>query len=678
MRAVLKTVALEQIKASAPASPAGTIAHDFGLAVQGRPPVVSVARRNELLPPSLRGELVAEPVRSRISRPDALLLLSPRRAISNPRGLPILRLQPGLLRAPPTPARASSRCSATLTGLDPYHPHRELSWTQRILLQHGWLTPELSRRAELVLRRLLAARLGGTWWGARPRSAAGQSVVFASHDRRITRQMLARSLDENGAAGTTLVIRRPGPWAATCRRLGITVLAGVVDPWPLIEEAASIHADADASEAAMLARLIGIPVQCHAPGPVSLASPIRLAAALLLGTRYADPFTGHPSSCEAFLDHAIEWRRHHPEELAVCVGISFWKRRRITEMLGAHGKPAFRRTAPAAVAEATRRAGSIGVWASRVPAGLEAQARAAQVALIRIEDGFIRSVGLGADFLPPLSIVLDRLGLYYDATGPSDLEALLSGDRFEPETLRRAAALRRRMVHDGVTKYNLPALSAPRFPSGRRVILVPGQVADDRSVLLGGGGARPGLELLRHVRRRNPGAYIVYKPHPDVDAGHRTGAVPDAEILTVADELVRGGSMAALLEQVGEVHTLTSLTGFEALLRGKPVTTYGHPFYAGWGLTIDVNPPLRRTRRLTLDELVAGALIRYPRYIDPVTLLQCGPEIVLDRLADPALRRANLLVQLRRLQGRLLERLRRIPPRPAPPPSHLNGKGAAR
>jgi len=67
--------------------------------------------------------------------------------------------------------------------------------------------------------------------------------------------------------------------------------------------------------------------------------------------------------------------------------------------------------------------------------------------------------------------------------------------------------------------------------------------------------------------------------------------------------------------------TLTSLSGFDALLRGKAVTTYGLPFYAGWGLTTDMafaatSCFARRTRQLSLDELVAATLLRYPVYWD--------------------------------------------------------------
>jgi capsular polysaccharide export protein len=122
-----------------------------------------------------------------------------------------------------------------------------------------------------------------------------------------------------------------------------------------------------------------------------------------------------------------------------------------------------------------------------------------------------------------------------------------------------------------------------------------------------------------------------------------------------------GGSLAVLLGEIDELHTLTSLSGFEALLRLVPVTVYGRPFYAGWGLTRDVAMP-PRGRTLALDELAAGALILYPRYLDPVTRQPCGPETIVARLARPGLCRpglpARMLVAARRGQGRLVEALR--------------------
>jgi capsular polysaccharide export protein len=189
---------------------------------------------------------------------------------------------------------------------------------------------------------------------------------------------------------------------------------------------------------------------------------------------------------------------------------------------------------------------------------------------------------------------------------------------------------------------------------------VPGQVEDDMSVLAGGGGLTSNLELLRRARALEPEAEIWFRPHPDVDAGHRKGAVPDTEALAWADRIVRGGGMARLLDAVDAVHVLTSLTGFEALLRGREVICHGTPFYAGWGLTRDLGAvPARRRRKLKLDALVAGVLILYPRYLDPVTGLPCPPEVLVGRMASAsATNRLRWIAPLRRWQGRFMAAFR--------------------
>ena len=99
-------------------------------------------------------------------------------------------------------------------------------------------------------------------------------------------------------------------------------------------------------------------------------------------------------------------------------------------------------------------------------------------------------------------------------------------------------------------------------------------------------------------------------------------------------QVVTDVAMGELLSAVNEVHVLTSLAGFEALLRGKSVTCYGQPFYAGWGLTEDQSPIARRTRRVTLNELVAGALILYPTYVSRTTGRFTTAERALDELLD--------------------------------------------
>jgi len=266
---------------------------------------------------------------------------------------------------------------------------------------------------------------------------------------------------------------------------------------------------------------------------------------------------------------------------------------------------------------------TVWVWGAAETLGLAAHVRNCSARLLHVEDGFVRSVGLGSDLIRPQSIVLDERGIYFDATRPSDLEHLLQTRAFTAEDLARAQAVRALVVEHGISKYN----HEPRQPvswreaaQGRAVVLVPGQVEDDASILLGCTTVRTNLGLLQAVRAARPDAYIVYKPHPDVLSGNRKGLLTLQAAYGWADHIEAGTSVVSCIEACDEVHTMTSLTGFDALLRGKTVVTYGQPFYAGWGLTEDRAERAtafdRRTRRLSLDELVAGALLHYPIYWD--------------------------------------------------------------
>ena len=153
-----------------------------------------------------------------------------------------------------------------------------------------------------------------------------------------------------------------------------------------------------------------------------------------------------------------------------------------------------------------------------------------------------------------------------------------------------------------------------------------------------------------------PSPWCSTTPNPEADAGPRRGRIADADARRFCDVILRGASPRAAIAAVDEVHTLTSLIGFAALLHGRKVVTYGAPFYAGWGLTEDLIMLPRRSRRLSLDELVAGALILYPAYIDPVSGLACDAETVALRLAAGHRDRARWSLRgpwLRRLEGAL-------------------------
>jgi capsular polysaccharide export protein len=232
--------------------------------------------------------------------------------------------------------------------------------------------------------------------------------------------------------------------------------------------------------------------------------------------------------------------------------------------------------------------------------------------------------------VPPLSLVTDDRGIYYDPARPSQLDALVAAP-LPPGGRDRAEQLLARLRTDGLSKYNLAAAALPPLPEGHR-ILVPGQVEDDASILKGAGPVRTNLALLQTVRAAHPKAIVIYKPHPDVVAGLRAGAVPEDRLRGLADLMVTSADPAALLAKVQEVWTMTSLLGFEALIRGLPVTCLGAPFYAGYGLTRDLcQVPVWR-KPADLFTLAHAALIAYPRYWDPVSGRPCPPEVALDRL----------------------------------------------
>lgn len=323
------------------------------------------------------------------------------------------------------------------------------------------------------------------------------------------------------------------------------------------------------------------------------------------------------------------------DEIACLTGIAPWKRRRVAAMLrNVHG-PVVERDPARAVATARARGGALACWATRVPPGLEQAARAADVPFWWIEDGFLRSAGLGAALVQPCSLTLDSRRPHYDPSGPSDLEDLLQTVAFDAAMLARADALIALLRRARLTKYNL-AGSPLDLPAGRRIVLVPGQVESDHSVRLGNAGVTGMRDLLARVRAEEPDAFIVYKPHPDVVSGLRAGGTGERAALEHADLVAAAASLTDLLDRVDAVHVLTSLTGFEALVRGREVVVHGQPFYAGWGLTQDRAPIARRARRRTLAELVAAALIAYPLYASARSGTPCSVEALAEELAAGA------------------------------------------
>ncbi len=316
------------------------------------------------------------------------------------------------------------------------------------------------------------------------------------------------------------------------------------------------------------------------------------------------------------------WREDHKGYDAI--GMRLWKRTHLRRFFAAPGASVKFFTTDVK----TKRHDCTLVWAGAVPAHRK------DADITRLEDGFLRSRGLGAALVPPLSLVADDLGIYYDPTRESRFERLLNAQTLDDFDRDRAHALREYLISKGLSKYNLgQEADTADWPGNRTRILVPGQVEDDASIRLGAGAISTNAGLLARTRAENPDAFIIYKPHPDVEAGLRQGGVHADAALEWADVIAKDAGPAALINAADALWTMTSLMGFEALLRGKPVTCLGAPFYSSWGLTMDLGPKVaRRTARPDLDSLVFATLIAYPRYFDPQTGLACPPEVVAERL----------------------------------------------
>ncbi|MGF7149249.1 capsular polysaccharide export protein [Sphingomonas zeicaulis] len=511
------------------------------------------------------------------------------------------------------------------------------------------------------VRALRQHRVGGSFWAAQPALDAGRRLVARPASAAQAEAMLERACAEGNEH--KLLFWMPATLSWRPARSSIAWVSDPCDPWHLIGHAETLWADA-ADEVMLIARIAGAAVTPFGAGPYAIGTAEALVARhVVTGFTYVDPFEGDPSDALAIIELLGSWRRLIDSNRAIgaAVGFARWKRETVEPLLwNGSDRVRFVPANPAILSDLAPDEG-LAIWKARVPEAFLAAAEAAPNALHEVEDGFIRSVGLGANCVPPLSVVVDPVGVHYDPSRPSALENLLERAEFDAATRDQAARLRVAIRLSGLSKYEVGSGALPRPGGARRHILVPGQVEDDRSVRAGGGAVAGNLDLLRRVRALNPDAFILYKPHPDVESGHRTGRISETETLSLADLVVRDAAMSQLLDMVDEVHVLTSLAGFEALLRDKPVTTHGVPFYAGWGLTEDLGDvPARRRRRRSVDDLIAAVLIAYPRYLDPLTLLPCSPEILVRRLAGGARRQNEAIVSWRRLQGALRRTFSRI------------------
>ena len=399
------------------------------------------------------------------------------------------------------------------------------------------------------------------------------------------------------------------------------------------------------------------------------------AAACLLYPNYRDPLTGEACEAERVIEHLMVQRRRFKKNVGVflCVGISHWKRDSVRRFLSGPGS-IVHFCSPRKLEKRLSQIepSHLVVWGQKISQEVLDKLAKEGLTIERMEDGFLRSSGLGSDLTAPASLVLDPRGIYYDPSRPSALEERIEQLEFSQMMLERAANLRRQIVEMRVSKYNVQQDQSLNLEhsNGRKIILIVGQVDDDASLRLGCDSRwtdknkqkiTTNAELVEWVRKEHPDAFLVFKPHPDVLSGNRIGKL-DEKQNALLDHIETEHSLAACLDAVEEVHTLTSLVGFEALIRRLPVHCYGLPFYAGYGLTQDYLAIPRRKKRLLLDELVYAALIDYPVYYHHGAQAFAEAEDIVNELArqgssqlrDPSA--ASMKRQIQRL-GRFLRGL---------------------
>lgn len=495
------------------------------------------------------------------------------------------------------------------------------------------------------------------------------SVTFGQATQDTFTQMLEAAIEENPGAHIIVKVhpdvmagKKQGYLAElACQYsagqygagdLTIEFFADPVSPWALLDRVERVYTVT--SQLGFEALLAGLPVRCFGlpfyagwgltedeqhcerRGVKRTLAQV-FAAAYIDYCRYINPYTGERCQAEDTVALLVDQRRQQqrlPSALDA-IGFSRWKRSFLPTYLAQTVTSFY----PTLSASASASVTPVLAWASQITPGFQQSVVDQQRTLWQVEDGFIRSVGLGIDRVVPLSLIFDSRGIYYDARTPSDLEHYLEHEEITPEHLARASKLRRMLLDLNVSKYNVGTHSKVEqqaldsLPTSARIILVPGQVETDASIARSTACIKSNLALLHKARESNPDAYIIYKPHPDVLGGGRYGAVDNKALASCCDLILRDTSMPDVLNHVDEVHTISSLTGFEALLRDLHVVTYGLPFYAGWGLTEDHIVCPRRQRRLSLEMLIAGALIWYPLYIDPKAKEPISVETAVTKLA---------------------------------------------
>jgi len=276
-----------------------------------------------------------------------------------------------------------------------------------------------------------------------------------------------------------------------------------------------------------------------------------------------------------------------------------------------------------------------------------------QKKIVFIEDGFFYNIishtksltgNYPLEFTQAMSFTIDDITAHFDASLPSKLEQMIVSDyQIDYDELIRASSLIQTIIENKITKYNYQSLKNKIYGSKESKILVVDQAYGDYSVYKSGVSEEVFKRMLKDAIAENPEADILVKVHPDMivnpnRAGAKNGGyfwnmkIEHQNVILISEEI----NPYVIIKQVQKVYVCTSQLGFESLMAGKEVYTYGVPFYAGWGLTIDRGNSeylnRRRGKHRTVEEIFWFSYIWYSRYYSPARRVKCELEDVLETL----------------------------------------------
>lgn len=249
------------------------------------------------------------------------------------------------------------------------------------------------------------------------------------------------------------------------------------------------------------------------------------------------------------------------------------------------------------------------------------------IPIISIEDTFLRSIYPAR--APVERCYKESVGycinnyLYFENDKETTIEKFLKECKpLSNGEMLLAKNIMNRIRNEKISKYNCQFKNNFNL---KNVVLVIDQAYADQSIIYSNADENTFKEMLLGAIRENPNNIICVKVHPESMTGGRGGFFNDAVIgecekLTgkKVRRITESYNPFAILNNCKCVYTCSSGLGFEAIMNGNKVITYGCPFYSGFGLTIDRNPKCKCKGKITLEQLVYIVFEKFSIFQNPV------------------------------------------------------------